>query len=191
MKNFEGIWTCPLEQVNNPMRGEGSSTQLVCKNKWVRVGSQGQGMVLQSCDTEMSWPNVGCDAETSWLLCHGWKGSGSRLCGNQSGCWPLTVTVEICESHVLWNLGIKDPAQGTRCLSPWWASATGCWATVKMVSQSHVLQVESLRNMLLVEASLLLNCLRQIPGRFITHFTVGRCEFFRYQILCGIFVHAD
>lgn len=38
MKNFEGIWTCLLEQVNNPMRGEGTSTQIVCKNKWMLGG---------------------------------------------------------------------------------------------------------------------------------------------------------
>lgn len=62
---------------------------------------------------------------------------------------------------------------------------------VKMVSQSHVVQIESLRNMLLVEASLILNCLRQIPGRFIMSFPVGRCEFFRYQIVRGVFVRAD
>lgn len=86
MKNFERIWTCLLEQVNNPMRGEGISTQLACKNKWVDAGRHGQGVVLQGGDTEMSGPNVGCDAETSWLLCRGWKGSGSRVCGNQSGC---------------------------------------------------------------------------------------------------------
>lgn len=87
--------------------------------------------------------------------------------------------------------GSKTQPRGHVAFHPGELVPQAAGATVKMVSQSHVLQVESLRNMLLVEASLILNYLRQIPGRFITRFTVGRCEFFRYQILCGVFVRAD